>query len=214
VIYLRFSIFFICTVLAAVSTAEIYRWVDKDGQVHFGDKPLSGSYDVIEEQPTEKNNSEFNTPAQAIVDSTKDSSREEDLEDTADDVTSETSEQLIEETTGLEETSEIPSSDEELRQKRVEELEALAEELRIAREKRESKREKEKRELRLLKEGCANAQARADYLQTAIDKYLARQSRGNKDKSQSGISLDSRHQRMTTELRARKKYLNENCGNL
>ncbi len=191
--YLRFSILFICTVLAAVSTAEIYRWVDEKGQVHFGDKPLSGNYDVIEQQQ-KKEGLEDAPGKSADIQSENGKDVPDDAKNDGDDVLSE----------------------EEAREKRVQEMEALAEELRTAREKREGVREKEKEDLRNLRAGCENAQQRIAYLQSRIDRYTSRQTKkkfpGNR--SEGTFTLDKKHERIMAELRSRRQYVKENCTNL
>jgi hypothetical protein len=41
-------IFALCVVLAAMpAAADVYRWVDEDGRVHFGDRPPPGSAERI-----------------------------------------------------------------------------------------------------------------------------------------------------------------------
>ena len=192
-IYLRFSIFFLCTVLAAVSTAEIYRWVDDKGQVHFGDKPLSGKYEVIEQDQKEKR-LEVTTDESADIQS-------ENGKDVPDDAKNDGDEVL---------------SEEEARKKRVQEMETLAEELRTAREKREGVREKEKEDLRNLRAGCENARQRIAYLQSRIDRYTSRQTKKKfpGHRSEGTFTLDKKHERIMAELRSRRQYVKENCTNL
>ena len=202
-IYLRFSILLICTVLAAVSTAEIYRWVDDKGQVHFGDKPLSGNYDVIEQDQKEGNSEDTEEDS---ADLKLENSSEENVEIQAD--------QDI--PVGVENDADEVLSEEAARKKRVQDMEALAEELRTAREKREGIREKEKEELRNLRVGCKNAQRRITYLQSKIDRYTSRQTKkkfpGNR--VEGTFTLDKKHERIMAELRSRRQYVNENCTNL
>ena len=43
------------------SMAEIYRWVDEQGHVHFGDKPKGSDYEVIRQDGDENNEQKNNT---------------------------------------------------------------------------------------------------------------------------------------------------------
>ena len=47
------SIIVLCAVLACATAAagEVYKWKDKDGRVHYGDKPKTGEGEVIMEAP-------------------------------------------------------------------------------------------------------------------------------------------------------------------
>lgn len=38
-------------VSAAASAGEVYRWVDKDGRVHYGDKPKTATAEPVTRQP-------------------------------------------------------------------------------------------------------------------------------------------------------------------
>lgn len=221
--------------MAAVSSADIYRWVDEKGQVHFGDKPVSGEYDVIEQEPSRVKPQKPETkqePAEAkesvetdlpVVDKPK----AKDKQDTAEQAEEKVEEQKVEEGKIEEEKSEsgdsaVPEQVEqsaeekavEARQKRISDMEALTEELRLSREKRETKREKEKDELRALREGCVTAMERVSYLQAQLDHYVSLQPRRNIDRKPDEVTLDTKHQRIAAELKTRRKYVEENCDNL
>ncbi|MGD8926868.1 MAG: DUF4124 domain-containing protein [Thioalkalispiraceae bacterium] len=47
-------------ITAMPSMAEIYRWVDEQGQVHFGDKPKGSDYEVIRQDGEDKENKKNN----------------------------------------------------------------------------------------------------------------------------------------------------------
>ena len=183
--------------VASLSSAEIYRWVDDEGRVHFGDKPGSGKYDAVEleRQPE--------TPA------TDNSTPEEELEEKNQD-------QADTDTTDAEDTTQDEDivDMEDARQQRIDDMEALAEELKVSREKREAKRDKDKKELGLLREGCAKAEERIAFLQAQIDQYIASQARSISRRKFEEVTLDSKRRRMAVELETRQEYVNENCSNL
>lgn len=58
----------ICLALDAVADDEIYRWVDEDGVVHFGDQPnAAGDSEAIEIKNNPTRGSQAPSPAKAAV---------------------------------------------------------------------------------------------------------------------------------------------------
>lgn len=67
---MRYLFLIICLVLASAASAEVYRWTDADGQVHYSDRPHEGaesvdlpkaqtfSAPVVQRSPTVKDDSE------------------------------------------------------------------------------------------------------------------------------------------------------------
>jgi len=219
-------------VMATLSSAEIYRWVDENGQVHFGDKPITGEYEVLEQVPS---------PVRPIEPKSKLETKKESAENSVETDTSvvdkpkgkgsqdanEPVEGTTEEKKSKDEKQAQPKEDkpkeEELteeekveaaRQKRIKDMDALSEELRVSREKRETKREKEKEELRSLREGCVKAMERVSYLQAELDHYVSLQPRRKIDRDPDDVPLDVKHERIAAELKIRRKYVKENCDNL
>lgn len=196
--------------MAPSSQAEIYRWVDEKGQVHFGDKPGSNDHEVIQQQVGDT--STLAPPAQT--------DKQEDILDqkTLKDVTEENNPDIQNPAETETEPGAIDDEDlsehEKQRQKRIQEMEALAEELRTAREQRETKREKEKAELKALREGCARAEQRIDVLQKQIDHYISSRTHRSENRRPEEVKLDSKRQRMDAELKSRQVFIKENCQNL
>ncbi|MGD9384912.1 MAG: DUF4124 domain-containing protein [Thioalkalispiraceae bacterium] len=190
---------------SVTGAAEIYRWVDENGQVHFGDKPGGTDHEVIEH--TEEDFSTIGTPSET-----------ENLRDPAvteqpqSDQSGPVQEQGVDQVEN--DSSETLSEHEKARRQRVEELEALAEELREAREKREGKREKERAELEALREGCAKAEEEIVLLQKKINHYISSQTNRGSQRRPEEVVLDSRRQRMLAELEAKQEFVQSNCDNL
>ena len=193
--------------IATLSWAEIYRWVDENGQVHFGDKPGNTDHEVIKQN--EEDFSTIGTPQ--TTDNKTDAAKQSDSNDEAnpDDLQSKQSDDQssASDSDGL-------SDEERARQKRIEEMEALAAELKAAREKRETKRDKEKEELAALREGCAKAEQRIEVLQKQIDHYITNQSNPRDHRRPDEIPLDTKRQRMAAELKSRQEFVEQNCDNL
>lgn len=215
--------------MAASSSADIYRWVDEKGNVHFGDKPGNGEYDVIEQEPspvkpadpeiikeeTKKEKTAEKEPEKeqtTIDDRAKEEEGDpaEQPEATIEEEKSEPAEIVDPEQAKQDAADKV----EKARQKRISDMEALAEELRISREKRETKREKAKEELRLLREGCVTAMERISVLQAKLDHYVSLQPGRRIGVKPDDIKLDTKHQRIAAELKTRRKYVKHNCDNL
>jgi hypothetical protein len=133
-------------------------------------------------------------------------------ENSSDSVTTDEPAQVKDES-GADGNSEL-SEEERARRKRIEEMEALAAELKAAREKRESKREKEKEELAALREGCAKAEERIEVLQKQINHYITSQANRSSSRRPDEVTLDTKRQRMAAELKSRQEFIEENCDNL
>ena len=220
----RTVLLLLCVLVAIASQAEIYRWVDDKGQVHFGDKPGSTDHEVIRQQEEDfstigvvpkADSTEVNSDAK-----NKDENQAEDVT-SGDNVTdSKDADKVSNEVSGTEDKSvasddETLSEEERQRLKRIEEMEALAEELRIAREKRESVRQKEKEELKALREGCARANERIEVLQAQINHYIESQSNRSGDRQpKQDVKLDTKRKRMAAELTSRQEFVKQNCNNL
>lgn len=200
----------LCALIAISSQAEIYRWVDENGQVHYGDKPGGADHEVIKQQeddfstigiPQKKDNEEVTVDENTEVDkSEKDKSSEDEIIETEDKPVTDDDEKL--------------SEHEKQQIKRIQDMEALTEELRIAREKRETKREKEKEELKALRAGCKKAHERIDTLQKQINQYIVSRSHRGSGRRPEDVTLDTNRQRMNAELKSRQEYVRENCNNL
>ena len=195
--YIKVLVVLVCVLSAITGSAEVYRWVDDQGQVHFGDKPGIGNYEVIEKEvQNELPVTDYTTPNEKT---------EEKKQDHAD-VDTTDAEDTTQEEGGV--------NKESARQQRISDMEALADELRIAREEREKQREKEKEELRLLREGCAKAEERVAILQKQMDYYKKSDSQGTSPINSEKLAQNAKRQRIAIELKSRQKYVNENCNNL
>ncbi len=206
--YYKVITLLISLMITSMSLADIYRWVDENGQVHFGDKPESGSYDVIEQKPgpTKPEQPEATADDTTIEEKSEDKGQEK-VEDKAE--TGANSE-----ATKTNQSEEVVDEVEKARQDRIKALEKLAEELRITREAREKKRETKKQELKSLRKGCEKAQQRIIFLQSQIDLYINSQSQGNSREKSGEVILDMKRQRMIAELQSRREYVSENCNDL
>ena len=182
--------------------AEIYRWVDEKGQVHFGDKPGSADHEVIQQQDDSPAVTTQPEPDKTATDKTEIKEKQD-----SDNAQADFSKEQDPENAKL-------SEKEKARLKRIEDMDALSEELRIAREAREKKRDKEKEELRLLRKGCTKAQERVEVLQAQIDHYITSQKKYRSRTRPEEITLDTKRQRMAAELESRREYVKENCNNL
>lgn len=205
----------ICTMIAATlaarSSADIYRWVDEDGQVHFGDKPESGSYDVIEQKPSPIKPAKPEQP-EAVSDDAVIEEKSEDKARAKEQDKAETDENS--EATKTNQDEGVVDEVEKARQDRIKALEKLTEELRITREAREKKRETKKQELKSLRKGCAKAQQRITFLQSQIDRYINSQLQGSNLRKPEEVILDTKRQRIVAELQSRREYVSENCNDL
>ena len=131
---LRTVIILLFVLMTIGSQAEIYRWVDDKGQVHFGDKPGSTDHEVIQPEKDENSSrTEPSGPGQEVT-------RPENMP------TNETTENNQTDDSAIVEAKPVENEDEKLKQKeaerlkKIQKMEALAEELRIEREKREKRR--------------------------------------------------------------------------
>jgi hypothetical protein len=203
-----------CISLGNSGLAEIYRWVDDKGNVHFGDKPGSADHEVITQDE-----SDFSTIGVVPEPEKKETSTKEPKDNLtgSNEVEKEPKKDQVEKNV-IETDSNIdePLTEKEKAQlKRIKEMEALAEELRIKRLEREAKREKERKELIALREGCANAQDRINVLEAQLDRYIDMQKRlDTKVKSAEDVVFDSKHKLKVEELRKRKEFVADNCDNL
>ena len=193
--------------IATLTTAEIYRWVDENGQVHFGDKPGNSDHEVIKQ-----NEEDFSTIG--IPEATGNKSSPDQQGDSKDESNPDGGQsEQADDQPGTADNDGL-TDEERARQKRIEEMEALAAELKAAREKRETKRDKEKEELAALREGCAKAEQRIEILQKQIDHYITNQSNRRDHRRPDEIPLDTKRQRMAAELKSRQEFVEENCDNL
>ncbi len=62
---MRIAILLLALLLSASANAELYRWVDNEGRVHYGDRPQPGSEDVeqlkLGKEPTPSENIPYET---------------------------------------------------------------------------------------------------------------------------------------------------------
>lgn len=201
-----------CVIVSTSSLAEIYRWVDEKGNVHFGDKPGSADHEVIiqdesdfstiglvpepkkNEQPEQNDqNSGKTDPVSGVVPDKPETDKTG--------VTTDTEGQL--------------TVKEKKRLRKIEQMEALAAELKAKRLEREAKREKERKELIALREGCANAQDRINALQSELDRYIAMQKmHDSKVKTEQDVVFDPARKLKAQELSKKKEFVAENCQNL
>lgn len=203
-----------CICFGNSSLAEIYRWVDDKGNVHFGDKPGSADHEVITQDE-----SEFSTIGVVPEPEKKETSpevRKENVTGSKEIEKEQKKDQAEKSEIETESNTDEPLTEKEkARLKRIKEMEALAEELRINRLEREAKREKERKELIALREGCTNAQDRINVLEAQLDRYIDMQKRlDTKVKSAEDVVFDSAHKLKVEELRKRKEFVANNCDNL